>query len=219
MNRKCTPSFFILIFVYLLGSARVWSVGGCECPEIPHRNLTQPPPKNCFNTTDWFRYSCCEGYVRKAGTSNLIKCKKDKDVVYWTPSSLECIPHPHKTQLEKRLMEACLSLLATTSPTGDPPAQTTEGKHRVQVTPQAAKNDTSPTPSTRLPPNLSTGILSAPEYSQGAKVTTVCVSLAAVIIVCSLIGLSFYLCKRRAGRNRPQQREGEMEPMNRDSQT
>lgn len=65
--------------------------GQCACPEIPRRSLTLPPEgKNCFNVSDRYRYTCIPGYVRKAGTSNLIKCNNHSQ---WTTTKfpLECI--------------------------------------------------------------------------------------------------------------------------------
>lgn len=65
----------------------------CHCPDIPPLNLTLAPPKRCNNIGDYYRYTCKEGYLRKAGTSNLIKCVREGDVgTWWKPSSpLKCI--------------------------------------------------------------------------------------------------------------------------------
>ncbi|XP_043963833.1 interleukin-15 receptor subunit alpha-like isoform X2 [Gambusia affinis] len=65
--------------------------GQCTCPEIPRRNFTlQPEAENCFNVGYKYRYSCIPGYVRKAGTSNLITCSNDSK---WTTTRhpLVCI--------------------------------------------------------------------------------------------------------------------------------
>ncbi|XP_022605215.1 interleukin-15 receptor subunit alpha isoform X2 [Seriola dumerili] len=63
----------------------------CPCSDIPHLPLTKPPPETCYNT---FRYICVDSYVRKVGTSNLIKCKQNNGAPYWTKASLNCIPDP-----------------------------------------------------------------------------------------------------------------------------
>uniref|UniRef100_A0A3Q0RDN5 Sushi domain-containing protein n=1 Tax=Amphilophus citrinellus TaxID=61819 RepID=A0A3Q0RDN5_AMPCI len=64
---------------------------GCPCPEIPERNLTKPPTQTCFQIGSRFRYQCIDGYVRKSGTSNLIKCEATGGAPQWTEPTLECI--------------------------------------------------------------------------------------------------------------------------------
>ncbi|XP_068442557.1 interleukin-15 receptor subunit alpha-like isoform X2 [Clinocottus analis] len=83
----------------LLGAARGSSDKRCPCPEIPKRNDTQPPAKNCFQINETFRYVCKEPNLRKAGTSGFIKCKKIDNNKQWSPPtvSLECIPNPTRT--------------------------------------------------------------------------------------------------------------------------
>ncbi|XP_061570598.1 interleukin-15 receptor subunit alpha [Cololabis saira] len=66
----------------------------CTCPEIPPKPLTELPTERCFQKNGRFRYSCIEGYVRKAGTSNLIICSQDNGALQWIGGSLECIPDP-----------------------------------------------------------------------------------------------------------------------------
>ena len=63
----------------------------CPCSAIPPLNLTQPPPETCLEVDSRFRYNCAKGYVRKAGTSNLIKCQNTTGVVKWTEATLQCI--------------------------------------------------------------------------------------------------------------------------------
>ncbi|XP_030576606.1 interleukin-15 receptor subunit alpha [Archocentrus centrarchus] len=65
---------------------------GCPCPEIPERNLTKPPTQTCFQIGSRFHYQCIDGYVRKSGTSNLIKCEATGGAPQWTQPTLECIP-------------------------------------------------------------------------------------------------------------------------------
>uniref|UniRef100_A0A3Q2NNN8 Sushi domain-containing protein n=1 Tax=Fundulus heteroclitus TaxID=8078 RepID=A0A3Q2NNN8_FUNHE len=64
----------------------------CECPKIPQRNFTLPE-NSCFQIDSRYRYQCIPGYVRKAGTSSLIKCVKEQvnSTPNWTASQLECI--------------------------------------------------------------------------------------------------------------------------------
>lgn len=62
----------------------------CPCPKIPPVNLAETPVLNCSQIGKTFRYTCKEGYMREAGTSNRITCIKDGNTVKWTDSSLRC---------------------------------------------------------------------------------------------------------------------------------
>ncbi|XP_073336357.1 interleukin-15 receptor subunit alpha isoform X2 [Pagrus major] len=66
----------------------------CTCPPIPPKSLTQPLPETCFQVNNSFRYSCIGGYVRKAGTSALTRCKNIDGVTKWMDVTLQCIPDP-----------------------------------------------------------------------------------------------------------------------------
>lgn len=63
----------------------------CECTTIPPADFTEPKLDPCFKVGDAFRYTCIDGYVRKAGTSNLIRCKQSNGVAFWTTANLVCI--------------------------------------------------------------------------------------------------------------------------------
>uniref|UniRef100_A0A672GXE4 Sushi domain-containing protein n=1 Tax=Salarias fasciatus TaxID=181472 RepID=A0A672GXE4_SALFA len=81
------------IMVCFLGAVRL-STGDeshCPCPKIPPWPLTEDPPEKCHQISDTFRYTCLVGYVRKAGTSNLIKCELKNKVGQWQNSTLQCI--------------------------------------------------------------------------------------------------------------------------------
>ncbi|XP_077399346.1 interleukin-15 receptor subunit alpha isoform X2 [Vanacampus margaritifer] len=60
----------------VLSAARCSDGGQSECPcsGIPRWPRTEPPPQDCHQLNRTFRYTCIKGYVRTAGTSNLIKC-------------------------------------------------------------------------------------------------------------------------------------------------
>nr|XP_046234550.1 interleukin-15 receptor subunit alpha isoform X2 [Scatophagus argus] len=91
------------IMICLLGATRNSNGGkiNCSCTDIPLRNLTELPPKTCYNITHIFRYKCLDGYVRKAGTSDLIKCKQINSAApQWTEPSLQCIPDPKRTVIQ-----------------------------------------------------------------------------------------------------------------------
>ncbi|XP_061770219.1 interleukin-15 receptor subunit alpha isoform X2 [Nerophis ophidion] len=75
--------------------ASVRAAGGekeCLCSGIQLLPLTEPP--DCQHSNKTFRYTCVKGYVRKAGTSNLIKCR---DGSWWSIAPLKCIPDPKAT--------------------------------------------------------------------------------------------------------------------------
>ncbi|KAM9328837.1 uncharacterized protein KZ484_020193 isoform 5-T5 [Pholidichthys leucotaenia] len=82
----------VLLFVVLFTGG---DEASCPCPAIPPKNLTKTPPKECFKITARYRYTCIEGYVRKAGTSDLTRCQQTTDgAAKWSISSLECIRDP-----------------------------------------------------------------------------------------------------------------------------
>ncbi|XP_028256576.1 interleukin-15 receptor subunit alpha isoform X2 [Parambassis ranga] len=88
----------VCVMMHLLLGASKPSSGDqnhCPCPKIPQRVLTKPPPETCYEVNSPYRYECLDGYVRKVGTSNLLKCRRDEDKPsYWTSPTLECIPDP-----------------------------------------------------------------------------------------------------------------------------
>lgn len=82
-----------LVMVCFLGRTRLSSAGKCTCESIPKIHFTVQE-YDCNKIGDSFRYQCIEGYVRKAGTSNLIRCKPEQGGHQWTKSELQCIPDP-----------------------------------------------------------------------------------------------------------------------------
>lgn len=62
----------------------------CPCPKIPLVNLTETPQTDCFHVGARFRYACKAGYVREAGTSNLIRCVQRDERAEWTKPNLAC---------------------------------------------------------------------------------------------------------------------------------
>nr|BAM36392.1 interleukin-15 receptor alpha chain [Oplegnathus fasciatus]BAN84545.1 interleukin-15 receptor subunit alpha [Oplegnathus fasciatus] len=86
-----------VMMICLLGAARCSNVDkvNCPCSEIPQWPLTKPPADpTCSQNT--FRYTCIEGYLRKVGTSNLIRCNQSNNVLHWSSPSLQCIPDPRR---------------------------------------------------------------------------------------------------------------------------
>ncbi|XP_034019614.1 interleukin-15 receptor subunit alpha [Thalassophryne amazonica] len=70
----------------------------CPCPQLPHIPLTETPStETCCGIGSPLRYSCQNGYVRKAGTSNLSRCQKNGGVYEWSKPTLVCISDPKIT--------------------------------------------------------------------------------------------------------------------------
>ncbi|XP_061618181.1 interleukin-15 receptor subunit alpha isoform X6 [Phyllopteryx taeniolatus] len=90
----------------VLGTARCSDGDQSECPcsGIPPWPLTEPPPEDCHQLNRTFRYTCLKGYLRTAGTSNLIKCKPGSS--RWSNPTLICkhavtgTVETHTTRLE-----------------------------------------------------------------------------------------------------------------------
>ncbi|XP_054862459.1 interleukin-15 receptor subunit alpha isoform X4 [Amphiprion ocellaris] len=90
-----------LVMACLLGAAPLSSGDNtsCPCPRIPPLKLIEPPPEGCYQIEERYRYQCVEGYVRKAGTSALTRCRgDDHGHLRWITPSLECIPTPTSRQ-------------------------------------------------------------------------------------------------------------------------
>ncbi|TRY82706.1 hypothetical protein DNTS_018768 [Danionella cerebrum] len=83
-------ALFLLIFV-----VREQMASGRDfCGPPPKRNNTVPVTGS-FELEAHVRIECKEGFVRKAGTSNLIRCRKENGETDWRTSlPLECIYNP-----------------------------------------------------------------------------------------------------------------------------
>ncbi|KAF0029464.1 hypothetical protein F2P81_018569 [Scophthalmus maximus] len=167
------------MMVCLLGAARrsKGDEDGCRCPGIPQRPLTKPPPETCFNDT--FRYTCMDGYVRKAGTSNLIKCSPINGTLQWTKPSLICKPDPLKTTTHQPM--------STATP------EFTRGRK--------ASDQTTSTSPYQLVNRTTVNPSASGQTDHGlGKTTTGLIVCASLVIACALIGIS-YACYRRRSRN------------------
>ncbi|XP_063357094.1 interleukin-15 receptor subunit alpha isoform X2 [Pelmatolapia mariae] len=95
------------------------SDNSCPCPEIPKLNLTNLPQQGCYNPTirAHFRYKCKDGYLRKVGTSNLIKCEDSGTGLQWskTKPELVCIPDPRITTTQPAKATSATSTTTTTT--------------------------------------------------------------------------------------------------------
>ncbi|XP_068573119.1 interleukin-15 receptor subunit alpha isoform X20 [Cebidichthys violaceus] len=211
--------------ICLLGTARC-SNDSCPCPEVPRRHLTLPPTENCFKINQTFRYKCAGGNLRKAGTSNYMKCKQtDNDAPpYWDPSNvtLECIPDPSRTTTQPPESTATKghtdiphdSTIATTvtdpSRTTTQPPESTATRRKEQGVRKTEATHRTTAPSTTAEPS-DNGASDAHALPPAARTAIGC---ASVVIVCALIGISFYCYRRRSNSDIPQQRTEEQIPMN-----
>ncbi|XP_016418763.1 cell wall protein DAN4-like isoform X1 [Sinocyclocheilus rhinocerous] len=85
-----------LIFIMAAYQHNIARAGGvCGTPNlIPN---TVPVPDLQYYIGDSIRIQCAEGYVRKAGTSNLIRCtEKDGSISWHSDLRLKCIADPKK---------------------------------------------------------------------------------------------------------------------------
>ncbi|XP_058624218.1 interleukin-15 receptor subunit alpha, partial [Onychostoma macrolepis] len=70
--------------------------GDCGIPELADN--TVPVSNPAHNIGARIRIQCAEGYVRKAGTSNLIRCTQQQNgnASWHSDLPLKCIPDPKK---------------------------------------------------------------------------------------------------------------------------
>ncbi|XP_039648409.1 interleukin-15 receptor subunit alpha isoform X7 [Perca fluviatilis] len=174
--------FFLFSVICLLGAA-LCSNGdniSCPCPNIPSFDLTEPPPETCYQIADVFRYTCIGGYSRKAGTSNLIRCKLEDGSSKWSTPSLECITDPKITKTQPPKSTVTTGTVVTE----------TKGTHRTTSTSTTTEPSSNRNVSAKSP---------TAAFDHGSTTTAVigCASLAFVI---ALIGISLY-CYKRKSRN------------------
>ncbi|XP_078099225.1 interleukin-15 receptor subunit alpha isoform X4 [Sander vitreus] len=163
--------------VYLLGAA-LCSNGdiSCPCPNIPPFELTEPPLETCFRINSTFRYKCIGGYVRKVGTSNLIKCILDGVSPKWSTPTLVCIADPKRT---------------TTQP---PKSTVTTGTEDVVTETKGTHRTTSTSPTAEPSSNSTNSSI------RHGSTTTAGIGCASLTFVLAMIGISLY-CYKRKSRN------------------
>ncbi|XP_035604730.1 complement decay-accelerating factor-like isoform X2 [Oncorhynchus keta] len=86
--RLCLLSLLVIIKVCRLNIVR-----RDVCPPLPQCELTKPLKKlDSYQENYSVHYQCVDGYVRMAGTSSRIKCKRINQVLQWEGPTLICIP-------------------------------------------------------------------------------------------------------------------------------
>nr|ABD36810.1 IL15 receptor alpha chain isoform 2 [Oncorhynchus mykiss] len=82
----------LLSLLLIVKVCRLNTVSPDVRPPLSHWKLTKPlNTREIYQENESLRYQCVDGYVRKAGTSNLIKCKRIGQVLQWTLPTLMCI--------------------------------------------------------------------------------------------------------------------------------
>ncbi|XP_045928539.1 interleukin-15 receptor subunit alpha-like isoform X3 [Micropterus dolomieu] len=237
----CLLSFCVMV-TCLIGAARCSNPDKSNCcPEIDPFPLTEPPPgTSCFQLDNFFRYTCIKGYLRKVGTSSLIKCKQENSVLHWTKPTLQCIPDPTITTTTPPKTK-------TTESTTDIPTTTaTAASTSLQMTPSVSTS-ASVTAETHSTEPTSSGLQDTSNHSQGEtrttatdwttsastttqpsnsgtncsrsendpnSMTTVGITCASLVVVCALIGIIFLCYKRRSKHKIPLHTAEEQVPMN-----
>lgn len=233
-------SFSVCVIMICLPGAAHCSNGDtndCSCPEIPMRDLTQRPEPQCRKIGEYFRYKCVDGYTRKAGTSDRIRCKVD-GVPVWSDCSLVCIPDPkiaktkppkttvttpstsQQTTHSASISASMTAKRETTEPTSSGPVQWSLSDHTQgemhKVTHESVTSATAQTMSTSTL-SLSTvkssiNLIHDHRTGHNSTIAAVisCVSLGIIFAVIVLL----YYRRRSINNMMPPKTEEEVTPMN-----
>lgn len=163
----------------------------CPCPPVPPLQRTEPPPPGCYSDT--FRYTCERGHVRRAGTSNQIRCRTSNGSPRWSSPTLKCIPDPRRTE---------------TPPTGGPVPGSSTGPQ----TPSEIIQTRAPVGSEPGPTDPGSYVGPTP----GFQPTTAAAAIggAVLTVTCVLAGILFLCYRRRSRRSTPVATEEEQIQMN-----
>ncbi|XP_033987209.1 interleukin-15 receptor subunit alpha isoform X25 [Trematomus bernacchii] len=225
-----SSSLTCLTVLCLLGAAEVSSLeNNTCCPDIPKVPRTKRPEVACFQINSTFRYACIDGYVRKSGTSNLLKCKQSNGTSFiYTPSTgatFECILDPKRTTAPPKSTATSKSgpthvhipHESTVSSTVIDPKRTTAppkstATRTVDSMPETKASTSHGTLSTTTEASNNGTITPGMLSSTTPRLVIGCASL---VIFCALVGISFFFYKRRSKNEIPQQTDEQM-PMKMD---
>ncbi|XP_036800571.1 interleukin-15 receptor subunit alpha isoform X1 [Oncorhynchus mykiss] len=85
----------LLSLLFIIKVCRLNIVRRDVCPPLPQCELTKPLKKlDSYQENYSVHYQCVDGYVRMAGTSSRIRCKRINQVLQWEGPTLICIPDP-----------------------------------------------------------------------------------------------------------------------------
>nr|XP_020456977.1 uncharacterized protein LOC109960894 isoform X1 [Monopterus albus] len=205
-----------VIMVCLLGAAHGSNgdKNSSLCPEIPQRNQTEDPPKIPRKVNEIFRYTCIEGYVRKVGTSNLIKCKLSQGRLQWSQYNLECILNPNLPTQQPKSTRTTPSTSIRMILEGSMSASVAPQTERTELTsPSVQSTSDSPQASISTTTKPVSGTFDAEKSAQFRLTTAVVIVSILLVIVGALFGITFY-CRRRSRNNFPLPSREEVTPMN-----
>ncbi|KAK2883243.1 hypothetical protein Q8A73_022176 [Channa argus] len=212
----------------------------CPCPKIPLRSLTKAPEEKCYQVNSSYRYQCVDSYVRRAGTSSLIKCQDQDGNISWSPSKLECIPDPKRTTTTTQPpmisvttghIESSITSTVTASTSVQmsndvsvSTPETTETSSTDQNSPGVSQvSETVTTLHTAAKTIHTTSTTADPSSSEafnhssstfGNPAAMMGIASTSLVIILSLIGISLYCYKRGKKNNIPESTAEEQLPMN-----
>ncbi|KAK2858782.1 hypothetical protein Q5P01_003402 [Channa striata] len=191
----------------------------CPCPKIEQRNLTKAPEEKCYQVNSTYRYQCIDGYVRKAGSSNLIICLDDDGKISWSSYKMECIPDPKTTTTTQppvtaaSISEQMINGTSVSAPQTTGTSSTEQNSGVSHVLENITQHTTTKTDST----TSTTTDSSSGKDRQDSKIdrtqTAVRISCISLVIICFFIGIGLCWYKRRKRNYNPQPTEEEL-PMN-----
>ncbi|XP_067110221.1 interleukin-15 receptor subunit alpha isoform X2 [Osmerus mordax] len=209
----CPALFFIVVCLFVPCP----SEGGEDfCKQPPKKNHTKPLRTDCLadgkelcRVNGTLRYDCEEGYVRKAGTSGLIKCKLVDQKLVWeeAKSSIQCIC--------KGTRYAICPADSTQTPTM-PPSECPERKKPKSTEAPTAESeppdcsegcDATQAPGETPSPESGTVITPARILSTEKKITIAGAAGGLFIIIVVSVGIGIHLNHNRGVYSRARQEE------------
>ncbi|KAJ8245471.1 hypothetical protein GJAV_G00271100 [Gymnothorax javanicus] len=207
---------------------------GIACAKVIEESCPPPPPKDktkavsqtqIYREDQKFQYSCIEGYVRKAGTSTQIRCRRNGSVLDWDdadrPTALVCIPDPKRKKPPEDRTSTPVNDSCTRAQ-NDCNGRSREGLDTTDDPCHDSKNrrfnfrERKTTINVQLPSLAPTAEPESPKSDSLTRGKTTALSLGVIVAVISLIALTVVVLRKRRdyGRFRlPQAQQGEEIPM------